>query len=123
MRADAVRRHITQHNGDAALGQRRAPGRRHTLGHDDDPQAQLRRVQSRRQPRYPTTHDDQVDSRLPRAHRAEEMRAHSPTPGLPMAIIRRTAALARVASSGSTRTSSVPSRKDRSNASGVIIFM
>jgi hypothetical protein len=99
--------------------------RPHPADHND-PQAELRGIQRRGEPGDAGTDDYEVRARLPfppgAAARAG-YRAHSAPPGRPISIIRWTAARARVASTSSTCTSSVPCRSDRNNVSGVIIFM
>ena len=115
---DAVARHVPDDDGDPALGPPGRAGVRGVLGDDDDPQPGGGGVERGGETGDAAADDDEVRAGLPGARAA-----HSPPPGRPIAIIRCTAARPRAASSGSTCTSSVPSRRLRSSASGVIIFM
>src|SRR6202162_739609 len=67
------------------------------------------------QPRDPGADDHDIGAGLPGPH--------SPPPGCPISILRRTLRRASRAISGSTSTSSAPSVRQRSSAAGVIIFM
>ena len=88
------------------------PWRTAVAGGDDKHATGFRQPESGGQPGDARTDDEDVD-----------VSAHSPPPGLPSVIIFSTARRAAGAMSAGTVTSSRPSRKQRSNSSGVVIFM
>ncbi len=108
-------RHAALGPGGAALG-------RFALADDQHSEPEAGGAQRRGQSGHAGSDDHEVRAGLP-ARCALVAGVHSPPPGCPMAIILRTASRPRSAVSWSTVTSSRPSRRQRSNAAGVIIFM
>ena len=121
MRLDAAARDIWHTTATPPCANARATGPGDVLGDHNDPQAEIAASSAASRPAC-STDDHEVRTRLPFPPGAC-YRAHSAPPRRPISIMLWTAARARVASAGSTCTSSVPCRSDRNNASGVIIFM
>ena len=121
----------TEDGGQAALRPGGAAVTERALGDDGDRAAGVGQRHRRHQAGGAGAHDDDVGRAHPagrrqrqRRHQAGPRPGHSPTgDGVPRAIIASTAARARAATSGSTVTSSRPSRSARSSFSGVDIFM
>ncbi len=106
-----------QHDGHAALGVAGVAVTGVALGHHQDPQPEFDGGEGGGEAGDAGPHHHEVRASLPARV------GHSPPPGRPMAIIRWTDSRPRAAISGSTCTSSAPSRSARSSAAGVIIFM